>query len=283
MTSVEAIQRPDTCDYTDPVPWLMYHSIDTAATPDFAEYVVDPGMFREHLDYLVQQGFTTVTASALMGLRHTNVPPLKRTIVLTFDDAYADFLTTALPELVARGLTATLYVPTKYVDGTARWLQNCGEERRPILSWSALADVASAGIEIAAHSHSHSQLDLLDAAPARDEVHRSRQSLEQKLGVQVRGFAYPFGYWNRVVRAAVASAGFEYGCQVGELTSLRTHDPLAVPRHSVRAGMGTRELESVLASKTTRYSEGVSMAKRLAWQGVRRLTGAKRSAAEGMA
>ena len=42
--------------------------------------------------------------------------------------------------LVARGLRATLFVPTAYVGGTARWLRDCGESGRPLLSWSALRD-----------------------------------------------------------------------------------------------------------------------------------------------
>ena len=70
------------------------------------------------------------------------------------------------------------------------------------------ADIAAEGIEVAAHSHTHPQLDRVPAAVISDEVRRSRCLLEDKLGFAVDGFAYPFGYWDRAARAAVAAAGY---------------------------------------------------------------------------
>ena len=66
-----------------------------------------------------------------------------------------------------------------------------------MLSWQALRDIAAEGVEVAAHSHTHPQLDRVPAAVISDEVGRSRCLLEDNLGLAVDGFAYPFGYWNR--------------------------------------------------------------------------------------
>ena len=257
-----------------PVPVLMYHSIDTQASPAFGRFVLDPRDFRAHLDHLVEHGFTALTAAALARARRRGEALPPRAVVLTFDDAYRDFLTTALPELAARGLTATLFVPTAYVGATARWLRGCGEPDRPLLPWTGLREVADAGIEVAAHSHTHPQLDRVSAPRARSEAAVSRVALEDALGTVVEGFAYPFGYWDRSARQAVRAAGFAYACQVGELTSRATDDPWSVPRHSVDAGTGLPALARLLGASTTgRAAHARSTLGRVGWRTARRVPG----------
>ena len=257
-----------------PVPVLMYHSIATQASPAFGRFVLDPRDFRAHLDHLVEHGFTTLTAAAVARARRRGEALPQRPVVLTFDDAYRDFLTTALPELAARGLTATLFVPTAYVGSTARWLRGCGEQDRPLLPWSGLREAADAGIEVAAHSHTHPQLDRVTAARARAEAAVSRVALEDALGTAVEGFAYPYGYWDRPSRQAVRAAGFAYACQVGELTSRAADDPWSVPRHSVDAGTGLPALARLLdASPPGRAAHARSTLGRVGWRTARRLPG----------
>ena len=190
----------------DEVPVLMYHSIATGATRKFRRFAVDPAEFAAQMEYLAAAGYRTVTAAELAG-RGPGGPVPARLVVLTFDDAYTDFYSAALPVLREHGFRATLYVPTAYVGATTRFNVSVGEENRAVLSWQALADVAAEGIEVAAHSHSHPQLDRVPAGIVSDEVRRCRSLLEDKLGIAVDGFAYPFGFWNGAARRAVAAAG----------------------------------------------------------------------------
>ncbi|MBV9229057.1 MAG: polysaccharide deacetylase family protein, partial [Chloroflexi bacterium] len=129
------------------------------------------------------------------------LPP--QPIVLTFDDAYADFYTNALPALQTYGFVATLYVPTVFVGGTSRWLEYLGEGSRPLLSWSQLAEISACGIECGAHSHTHPALDMLSFSKAQDEIVRCKCLLEDHLGQQTSSFAYPYGYYNTRVRQMV--------------------------------------------------------------------------------
>jgi len=257
-----------------PVPVLMYHAIGTSASPAFARYVLAPHVFRAHLDHLVDHGFTALTAAAVARARRCGAALPDRAVVLTFDDAYRDFLTTVLPELEARALAATLFVPTAFVGSTARWLRDCGEQDRPLLGWSELREVAAAGVEVAAHSHTHPQLDRVPATVARAEAATSRVALEDALGAAVEGFAYPYGYWNRPARHAVRAAGFGYACQVGELTSSAADDPWAVPRHSIAAGTGVSGLARLLdAPATGRAAHARSALGRVGWRTARRVPG----------
>jgi peptidoglycan/xylan/chitin deacetylase (PgdA/CDA1 family) len=255
------------------VPVLMYHSIAADAARKFRRFAVDPGEFAAQMDYLTAGGYCPVTAADLAadlagGRSGRPLPP--RPVVLTFDDAYADFASAALPVLREHDFRATLYVPTAYVGTTARFNSSLGEGNRGVLSWQALRDIAAEGVEVAAHSHTHPQLDRVPAATIRDEVGRSRCLLEDNLGLTVEGFAYPFGYWNRAARAAVASAGFRYACAVAELVTAPGDDVLTLPRLTVNAGIGVAGLAGLLGARPTPSGRQAAAAKRVAWRALRR-------------
>ena len=247
---------------------LMYHSIAADATRKFRRFVVHPGEFAAQMDYLAAAGYHPVTAAELVSSR-SGAPLPPRPVVLTFDDAYTDFYSAALPVLRAHGFRATLYVPTAYVGATTTFNVSMGEQNRAVLSWQALLDIAAEGVEVAAHSHTHPQLDRVSPWIVNDEVHRSRGLLEDKLGLAVDGFAYPFGYWNSAVRAAVAVADYRYACAVDDLITVPGDDVLTLPRVTVNAGIGVKGLARLLAARSTRNGRRLAAAKRLAWRAVR--------------
>jgi peptidoglycan/xylan/chitin deacetylase (PgdA/CDA1 family) len=254
------------------VPLLMYHSIATNAAPRFRKFVVRPDMFAAHMDYLAAERYSTLTAADLARYRLSGQPLPSRAVVLTFDDAYADFADEALPVLREHGFRATMYVPTGYVGTTARWLRSCGEADRTMLSWQALRDVVTEEIEVAAHSHSHPQLDRIPHPAVEDEVRRSKALLEDRLGKPVHGFAYPFGYWNRRVRAAVAAAGFRYACAVDEYTSAPCDSLMALPRLTVGGGLDVGGLACLLrvrSAASLRLVASRRRAARIAWRALR--------------
>jgi peptidoglycan/xylan/chitin deacetylase (PgdA/CDA1 family) len=58
-----------------------------------------------------------------------------------------------------------------------------------MLGWSELAEVASEGVEIGAHSATHPQMDLLAPSALRRETTTPRTELEDRLSVAVQSFA----------------------------------------------------------------------------------------------
>jgi len=155
--------------------------------------------------------------------------------VLTFDDGFADFYETAVPLLCRYGLTATLFVTTGWVAG--------GSQRGPgsqdgSLTWDHLAGIAAAGIEVAAHTEHHPELDQLAPAALQRELTGSKHLLEDRLGRAVTGLSYPFGYSSRRVRAAAAEAGYEYACVVANRVAGAGDDQYGLPRLTI--GQATR-------------------------------------------
>lgn len=252
------------------IPVLMYHSIAVEASDRFRRFVVRPDEFAAHMDYLDAGGYHPLTAAELVAAGDWNRLP-ERPVILTFDDAYADFYSAALPVLQQHDFRATLYVPTAYVGATLSFLASVDEGNRAALTWDALREIAGEGVEIAAHSHTHPQMDRISSAIARDEVHRSRCLLEDNLGFEITGFAYPFGYWNRSVRAAVAAEGFHYAFAVDELITTLRHDSFTLPRLSVNAGIGIPGLARLLETRPRHSRRRAATAKRIAWRAMRQV------------
>ena len=95
------------------VPILYYHYIrDNPIARDKLGFSLStpPAMFRAQMQYLANHGFHVISLhQAVTAIKnHSGLPT--RPIVLTFDDGYADFFTTAVPILQSHGFTATSFV-----------------------------------------------------------------------------------------------------------------------------------------------------------------------------
>jgi peptidoglycan/xylan/chitin deacetylase (PgdA/CDA1 family) len=231
------------------IPILMYHALTPARTPAFARWTITSERFEGHLDYLHRSGYHAVTVGELTAIRSGQIPePGHRLVALTFDDAYVDFHTTALPLLAKYRMTATLFVPAGYVGGYSEWMHLEGEANRPLLSWAALVEIAGCGIEIGSHSHTHPELDRLSAEGLAAETIRPKALLEDKIGKPVNSFAYPFGRFNRPARDAVAVAGYSAGCTMLAWSATYRDHPLELPRVSIYQDTDTDSLAQRLAA-----------------------------------
>ena len=234
------------------IPILMYHSISEQASPKFREFTVSPSLFSEHLAYLQQHNYTTITVTQLANMLSQGSPALpERPVVITFDDGFADFSTAALPALKQYGFVATLYVATAYVNATSRWLKSEREEMRPMVTWEQLSEISAYGVECGGHTHTHPQLDMLPLATARDEITRCKQLLEEHLGRPVTSISYPFGYYTGAVRRLVKEVGYTSACAVAHAMSTTSTDLFALTRLFVSADTDVTALEAILTRGST--------------------------------
>jgi len=232
----------------DYVPILMYHSISSHASRKFQPFAVPPAFFADQMAYLYQEGYTPITVSHLVSAwsqQSTRLP--EKPVVLTFDDGFADFFTTALPILKHYRFTATLYVSTGFVNGTSRWLSPEKEVARVMLTWKQLVEISMSGIECGGHSHSHPQLDILSSRAAREEISQCKMLLEEHLGQKICSFAYTFGYNIAQVRQSVQAAGYTSACAVRYALCSRWDDTFALPRLMVDASMNKDKFALLLA------------------------------------
>jgi peptidoglycan/xylan/chitin deacetylase (PgdA/CDA1 family) len=246
---------------------LMYHGVSPQASRRFREFVTSPEQFEEQMSYLAQEGFHVCGVSELIEDRARSTDAIQRTVGLTFDDAFQELLTHAVPLLERLGFGATIYVPTAFIGGTSSWLERSGEGERPLLRAEELRDLPVRGIECGAHSHTHPALDEVDLQSARIEVELSKRVLEETIEREVRTFAYPFGYESAAVRSLVERAGYTSACRVGYAPSPVGEDVYGISRLPVA---GACDLKTFAALVDGRASLRGRRALAAAWRPVRR-------------
>jgi peptidoglycan/xylan/chitin deacetylase (PgdA/CDA1 family) len=213
---------------------LCYHAI--SPTWD-AELSVTPDEFEYQVDYLLGRGWHATTfADAVLNA------PARRTLAITFDDAFASVKTFAAPVLGRLGAPATVFAPAAFPSsgrnldwpGIDHWeLTPHATELIP-MSWADLGELAELGWEIGSHTLTHPRLTQLDEAELEHELADSREECTRRLGRRCESIAYPYGD----VDARVASAARRLGYSAGAALSSRLArlGPFRHPRVGVYHG-----------------------------------------------
>jgi peptidoglycan/xylan/chitin deacetylase (PgdA/CDA1 family) len=257
------------------VPVLMYHSVSHAPAASTRALSVRPDMFAAQLRYLRHQGFSGLTFGELCQRRRTRQPLPARPIVLTFDDGYADLIEEALPIMIEQGFPATLFVTTGWLRGAARCAAGTPPGR--MLSWGQVTALSSAGVEIAAHSHSHPRLDQISEPRLRDELANSQRLLEDRLGHPVCSLAYPYGYSSRRVRAVARQLGYLQAAVVANAVAAPDCDLFGVPRLTIRRSTSLAVFARVAHQQRMRLHYAPAHALTTGWAVVRRTRSALRT------
>jgi peptidoglycan/xylan/chitin deacetylase (PgdA/CDA1 family) len=183
----------------DAIDILTYHSISDGPGP----ICIAPETFRQQMDAMAACGYRGAALCEVVAwLRGGDRLPGK-SLVLTFDDGYSDFADVVLPELRARGWTATVFVPAGKLGGTADWDARRGRPARRLLSTSMVKELAGLGVEVAAHGISHTDLTTLAPDEVRKEIGGAQRHLEDCIGRRVTSFAAPYGRTNPAVQAEI--------------------------------------------------------------------------------
>ena len=186
-------------------PILMYHGLTARTGLHPVSLAVE--RFRQQLALLRRLGYRSMSPVAIADTLRSGAPFPSRTIAFTFDDGYLDTLTVALPLLVEHGFTATCYLVAGSVGRTSDWT-----EPAPLMDWAGVRTWLAAGMEIGAHSLTHPDLTSLGGPRLDEEVTGARRRLEDRLGIPIASFAYPYNQHDERTDAAVAAAGYRAAC-----------------------------------------------------------------------
>jgi peptidoglycan/xylan/chitin deacetylase (PgdA/CDA1 family) len=219
-------------------------------------------VFREQMDVL-EANCRVVSLEQLVG----GVAESRRPVVaLTFDDAYRGAVELGLPELVRRGLPATLFVAPGLLGVAVTWWDAVGElageraasERDRILeeekgqhtapagvalpahyacaTEAQVLDLARSGVDLGAHTWSHANLARLAPEDLQAELQRPLEWLRQR---QVRSsmLAYPYGISSPEVERAAKAVGYMAAFRVHGGWMKRADTRWSLPRFNVPAGL----------------------------------------------
>ena len=231
------------------VPVLMYHSISNADERGLHPYyrtVTAPETFRDQMEWLHRAGYSTLPLGDALGRLGSHEGTAK-TLVITFDDGYSDFYEHAFPVLQEFGFTATVYLPTAYIGDVSRKFKE-----KDCLTWSQVRELQREGISFGSHTITHRTLDSLPETELEIELEGSKAEIEEKTGVKVRSFAYPYAFprdkleFKRRLRGLLCKLGYEDGVCTTIGIADSSSDALFVPRLPMNSCDDTALIEAKL-------------------------------------
>ncbi len=155
-------------------------------------------------------------------------------VVLTIDDGFRSVREFAQPLLADAGARALLYVVADQLGGTNAWDVAQGEAPGRLMDAAEVADWLAAGHRIGSHTLTHPWLTRVSWAQAHEEIYASRRRLEDRFGVPIRDFCYPYGDWNSEVRDLVVEAGYATAVTTQAGVNGPDADPYALRRFTAR-------------------------------------------------
>lgn len=143
---------------------------------------------------LSESGFKGTSLREALAHRSTTGFWPERTVVLTFDDGFANFYEKAWSVLQQYGFKATVFVISGYMGKQNDWAPPPpGLGMRDILSWEQATELSLNGMEIGSHTQTHRDLSRCSEWEVQREVIDSRAEIEDHLAMPVETFAYPYG------------------------------------------------------------------------------------------
>ena len=220
-------------------PILMYHYL--SAPPSDADIYrqdlsVTPELFAAHLDRIQAEGYQTVSLYDLLLHLAQGAPLPEKPVIITFDDGYRDNYENAFPLLKERGMTATFFVVTDFMD----------EERPGYLTWEMAREMHAAGMDIESHGRNHISLKGKDSDYLVWQALGSLETIEYEIGERPRFISYPAGEYDPTVIDIFRSANYWAGLTTHQGATHGLDAPFAWRRVRVRGATTPDDLVNLL-------------------------------------
>lgn len=215
------------------VPVICYHSIGEDPTGR-SPIIISPAKFREHMQFIKNSGYTTLTMSELYNYIANNKPIPEKSVVITFDDGYEDNYINAYPVLKELNMKATIFVISSYID------------RETYLSRDHVKELSDNGIEIESHTKSHLRLGELSYDDQLKELKESKYELEQITGKEIVSIAYPEGIYNEDTKKLAEECGYKMAFTIKRGYADRDDNKYELNRICVDYTYGTGSVDNVL-------------------------------------
>ncbi len=155
--------------------------------------------FQAHLNWLADHHYQVLNLSDAIDYLSNNTPA-KKTAVISIDDGYKSFFENGLPLLRQHNFPATLFINTETV--------GAGD----YMDWKQLEEAIKQKIEIGNHTHTHAYFLNKESsqryADFEDDIKTAQQLIRRNLGITSKVFAYPYGEFDKEMKAIVKANGF---------------------------------------------------------------------------
>ncbi len=221
------------------IPILMYHSISDSDESDRHPYyrtTTAPATFDRHLRFLHDSGYRTIGIGDAVQQLSAHPNKSEKVVVITFDDGFEDFYSEAFSLLSKYGYSATMFLPTAYID-------RAGVKFRGVkcLTWNQVRELRAGGMQFGSHTATHPQLTSLAPGAIKEELQSSKQKIEDELGGVITSFSYPFAFpeanhtFRRQLSGLLQETGYEDGVSTIIGTACESDDRFSIKRLPVNS------------------------------------------------
>ncbi|WP_204524702.1 endo-1,4-beta-xylanase [Litchfieldia alkalitelluris] len=193
------------------IPVLLYHRIVENPSNEWTDTSTET--FEQTLKYLADNGYTALSSAQYVSILEGSEPAPENPILLTFDDATPDFITTALPLLKQYNMNSVLFVTSDWIGGG----YSMSEEQL-----KSLTNEASVSIEN--HTKTHKDTvwgngvgsnSTITQEQAEVEISQANTYLKGITGKDPVLMAYPYGSYNDITKQVNEANGIKYAFKVG--------------------------------------------------------------------
>lgn len=233
------------------VPILTYHKLGPRPPGvRLKGLYVSAALFDRQLAELRAAGFTSCSLTDAAGATENRGLRL----VVTFDDGFRNVFQYGLEPLARHHFQAVQFLVSDRLGQSNDWDEGAGEAAEGLMDEAQVREWLAAGHQIGSHTRTHPHLPELAPDRAREEITASKKSLEDRFGVAIEHFCYPYGDWNESVRRAVAQAGYRTACTVEPGVNASVESPLLLRRFTAR--YRSRNLKTLWREWRQRWQRG---------------------------
>lgn len=179
--------------------YLAFHQIQSRLTPGITS--VSPVQLERILELLPLKNQSNQS-------EHSNIP---FDLGISFDDGYSELAELLPPFVEHLKIPPVIFTPTDWIGKENRWdyLHRFGSSRH--LNHAEIQRLSQSGVLFGSHGASHKSLTRLSAGHRREELIRSKRTLEDLTGTRVTMLAYPYGQASDAVVEDARSVGYLSG------------------------------------------------------------------------
>lgn len=245
-TCFDSIQPAEPTPATKPVglevPVVLYHRVTNDDDP--SPTVIHPRRFRQEMDALKEDGYTTVSVIELIDYMkgHGKIPP--KPVLITFDDGWKDNIEAAA-YLKKLNFKATFFVISGFFDTPQYFSEDDVKEL-----------AKNPNFEIGSHTHTHfikyeADMTKLQLCTMAEEMVGSRAVLEHLLKKPVTALAWPYGFNTKEAVTLAKRYGYEATLHVNrDAHNAPGNSPYFIRRMNIDGNCSVDDFRSMVQTRT---------------------------------
>ena len=217
---------------------LMYHRVGDNKYPSTS---ISVKLFEEHIKYLVEKDIEVLPITELSRYLRNEISLPKKSVFITFDDAYKSFFQNGFPILKKYKLPFSVFVSSNFISES---------KESDFMSWSMLKELSESNGLILNHSKSHESLIGVDTQTLKTEIEQNQTEIEKKIGKQPKIFSYPYGESSEYIEEVIKLLDYEIAFSQHSAPIHLNQNIYRLPRYALNDEFGSlKRFKMILKTK----------------------------------